>query len=198
MDTRRGMVQGTLRTRCTLRTHTTHITLVCTPLQGDALQPEQWRWVMQGTLGVVSCVGAFGSNEYMFKVCGCVCLCAWCCVYVFGMYYCTRHSSMLFSCCTHGSVHHHHHHYQQVNGDANAAIAQEAAAAGVPRMAYISAHDYQFPGMRIDTLPVCTTPAWPQDHTEAAHTCMAVIFTWKRVVLWYQNTTLILYNLFSA
>ena len=35
----------------------------------------------------------------------------------------------------------------QVNGDANAAIAQEAAAAGVPRMAYISAHDFNFPGV---------------------------------------------------
>lgn len=40
-------------------------------MQADALQPEQWRWALEGALGVVSCVGAFGSNDYMLKVCHC-------------------------------------------------------------------------------------------------------------------------------
>lgn len=54
---------------------TTTLCISCTRVQnpakhtqGDALQPEQWRWVLQGALGVVSCVGAFGSNDYMLKV----------------------------------------------------------------------------------------------------------------------------------
>lgn len=39
------------------------------PLQGDALDPQQaWRDVLKGAAGVVSTLGAFGSNEHMYKV----------------------------------------------------------------------------------------------------------------------------------
>lgn len=37
-------------------------------MQADALEPEQWREQLQGAVGVVSCLGAFGSNEFMLKV----------------------------------------------------------------------------------------------------------------------------------
>lgn len=43
--------------------------LSCT--QGDALDPGQpWREQLKGALGVVSTLGAFGSNDYMYKVPG--------------------------------------------------------------------------------------------------------------------------------
>ena len=38
------------------------------PVQADALEPEQWREQLQGAVGVVSCLGGFGSNEFMLKV----------------------------------------------------------------------------------------------------------------------------------
>lgn len=37
-------------------------------MQADALEPEQWREQLQGAVGVVSCLGGFGSNEFMLKV----------------------------------------------------------------------------------------------------------------------------------
>ena len=37
-------------------------------MQADALEPEQWRDQLQGAVGVVSCLGGFGSNEFMLKV----------------------------------------------------------------------------------------------------------------------------------
>lgn len=41
------------------------------PLQGDALDPQEaWRGVLKGAAGVVSTLGAFGSNEHMYKVLG--------------------------------------------------------------------------------------------------------------------------------
>lgn len=40
-------------------------------MQADALEPEQWREQLQGAVGVVSCLGGFGSNEYMLKVYTC-------------------------------------------------------------------------------------------------------------------------------
>lgn len=48
------------------------------PPQGDALDPQQpWRELLKGAAGVVSTMGAFGSNDYMYKVgCGCGCACA--------------------------------------------------------------------------------------------------------------------------
>mmetsp|Transcript_4893 Transcript_4893/g.6640 ORF Transcript_4893/g.6640 Transcript_4893/m.6640 type:complete len:285 (+) Transcript_4893:121-975(+) len=39
-------------------------------VRGDALEPESWRTHLAGATGVVSCVGAFGSNEFMKRVCG--------------------------------------------------------------------------------------------------------------------------------
>lgn len=38
-------------------------------MQADAFEPEQWREQLQGAVGVVSCLGGFGSNEFMLKVC---------------------------------------------------------------------------------------------------------------------------------
>lgn len=38
------------------------------PLQGDALDPQQpWKELLRGAAGVVSTMGAFGSNDYMYK-----------------------------------------------------------------------------------------------------------------------------------
>lgn len=40
-------------------------------VQGDALDPQQpWRELLKGAAGVVSTMGAFGSNDYMYKICG--------------------------------------------------------------------------------------------------------------------------------
>ena len=36
----------------------------------------------------------------------------------------------------------------QICGEANVGVIREAAQAGVPRCAFISAHDYQFPGTK--------------------------------------------------
>ena len=43
--------------------HCLHFTV-----QGDAFEPDQWRDQLQGAVGVVSCLGGFGSNEFMLKV----------------------------------------------------------------------------------------------------------------------------------
>ena len=37
-------------------------------VQADAFEPEQWREQLEGAVGVVSCLGGFGSNEFMLKV----------------------------------------------------------------------------------------------------------------------------------
>ena len=42
---------------------------VLAALQADAFDPEQWREQLQGAVGVVSCLGGFGSNDFMLKVC---------------------------------------------------------------------------------------------------------------------------------
>jgi hypothetical protein len=63
-------------------------------LRGNALEPRTYLDVLDGAAGVVSCVGAFGSNEHM----------------------------------------------RRINGTANATLIETAAAADVPRFAYISAH----------------------------------------------------------
>jgi len=68
-------------------------------VSGSAAEPDTYRHLFDNCLGVVSCVGAFGSNAHM----------------------------------------------KAVNGDANVAAVEAAAAAGVQRFAYISAHDYRFP-----------------------------------------------------
>lgn len=69
-------------------------------LSADAFETEQWRDQLQGAVGVVTCLGGFGSNEFMLKI----------------------------------------------NGEANVGVIREAARAGVPRCAFVSVHDYQFPG----------------------------------------------------
>ena len=40
-------------------------------LQADAFEPDEWRDQLQGAVGVVSCLGGFGSNDFMLKV-GCL------------------------------------------------------------------------------------------------------------------------------
>ena len=39
-----------------------------TCVQADVFQPDAWRSQLQGGVGVVSCLGAFGSNDFMLKV----------------------------------------------------------------------------------------------------------------------------------
>ncbi|KAK9816943.1 hypothetical protein WJX72_007264 [[Myrmecia] bisecta] len=39
-------------------------------VQADAFEPATYRDQLQGAVGVVSCLGGFGSNEQMFKICG--------------------------------------------------------------------------------------------------------------------------------
>lgn len=65
----------------------------------DAFDVDAWRDVLDGAVGIVSTLGAFGSNNHMRRICG----------------------------------------------DANIAIFEAAAAAGVPRAAFISVHDYGLP-----------------------------------------------------
>ena len=45
----------------------------------------------------------------------------------------------------------------QICGEANVGVIREAAMAGVPRCAFVSVHDYKFPGMRMlsQTAPGC-------------------------------------------
>jgi len=65
----------------------------------DAFDTEAWKPALEGAVGVVSTLGAFGSNAFMEKICG----------------------------------------------DANVAVFEAAKAAGVPRAAFISVHDYGLP-----------------------------------------------------
>lgn len=37
-------------------------------LQGDAFDPASWRSELKGAVGVVSTLGGFGSNDFMYKV----------------------------------------------------------------------------------------------------------------------------------
>lgn len=37
-------------------------------LQADVFNPSSWRDQLKGAIGLVSCLGGFGSNEFMFKV----------------------------------------------------------------------------------------------------------------------------------
>lgn len=39
-------------------------------VKADAFEPDQWRDQLQGAVGVVSCLGGFGSNDFMLKICG--------------------------------------------------------------------------------------------------------------------------------
>jgi hypothetical protein len=36
--------------------------------QADVFEPEAWQGVLDGAVGVVSTLGAFGSNDFMYKV----------------------------------------------------------------------------------------------------------------------------------
>lgn len=70
-------------------------------LKGDALDPQQsWKDLLTGAAGVISTIGAFGSNEHMYRVCG----------------------------------------------QANITLMEAAAHLDIPRFAFISVHDFQFPG----------------------------------------------------
>jgi nucleoside-diphosphate-sugar epimerase len=39
-------------------------------IQGDILHPERWKHALQEVSAVISCVGAFGSNQKMLKING--------------------------------------------------------------------------------------------------------------------------------
>ena len=65
----------------------------------DAFDVESWKEALEGAVGVVSTLGAFGSNAFMERICG----------------------------------------------DANVAVFEAAASAGVPRAAFVSVHDYGLP-----------------------------------------------------
>ena len=39
-----------------------------TGMQADVFDIPSWRSQLEGTVGVVSCLGAFGSNDFMYKV----------------------------------------------------------------------------------------------------------------------------------
>ena len=69
-------------------------------VQGDARDPATYASALEGALGAVSCVGAFGSNAQMLDICG----------------------------------------------QANVAAIEACKEAGVPRFAFVSAHDFRFPG----------------------------------------------------
>lgn len=43
----------------------THASLLA---QADVFNPPQWRHKLKGAIGVMSCLGGFGSNEFMYKV----------------------------------------------------------------------------------------------------------------------------------
>jgi len=36
--------------------------------QADVFNVEQWRSQLEGTIGLVTCLGGFGGNEFMYKV----------------------------------------------------------------------------------------------------------------------------------
>lgn len=38
--------------------------------RGDVFDPSSWRSQLQGATGVISTLGGFGSNEWMYKICG--------------------------------------------------------------------------------------------------------------------------------
>ena len=40
----------------------------CNISQADVFDIAGWRDQLEGTIGVISCLGAFGSNEFMYKV----------------------------------------------------------------------------------------------------------------------------------
>ncbi|KAK9825306.1 hypothetical protein WJX74_007732 [Apatococcus lobatus] len=68
-------------------------------IKADVFNPSSWQDLLPGSIGLVTCLGAFGSNDFMLKM----------------------------------------------NGTANVNIVEAASAAGVPRMAFISIHDYSLP-----------------------------------------------------
>ena len=39
-------------------------------MQADVFDVGAWRDQLQGAVGVISCLGAFGSNDFMQKICG--------------------------------------------------------------------------------------------------------------------------------
>ena len=39
-------------------------------MQADVFDVASWRDQLQGAVGVISCLGAFGSNNFMQKICG--------------------------------------------------------------------------------------------------------------------------------
>lgn len=119
-----------------------------------------WRDKLANAIGVISCLGAFGSNDFMQKVeaahswqsllkhseaCMCVLVCR----------------TLPADTSAHTCV--------QICGDSNILVFDEAADAGVPRAAFISVHDYKFPSAPLQPFhpppAACMLPI--------AHNCIA-------------------------
>lgn len=43
-----------------------HVEWVC----GDAFKPESYSYLFSNSMAIISCIGAFGTNENMYKICG--------------------------------------------------------------------------------------------------------------------------------
>ena len=48
----------------------TTLTSVIPCMQADVFDIASWQSQLQGAVGVISCLGAFGSNDFMQKICG--------------------------------------------------------------------------------------------------------------------------------
>ncbi len=48
----------------------TMLTSVMSCMQADVFDVASWQSLLQGAVGVISCLGAFGSNDFMQKICG--------------------------------------------------------------------------------------------------------------------------------
>jgi len=46
------------------------LTSVMSCMQADVFDVASWQSLLQGAVGVISCLGAFGSNDFMQKICG--------------------------------------------------------------------------------------------------------------------------------
>ena len=51
-----------------LPVHSCAVSCVSSAAQADVFDTASWRGQLPGTIGVISCLGAFGSNDFMQKV----------------------------------------------------------------------------------------------------------------------------------
>ena len=150
----------------------------CQIWQADVFDKAAWRDRLPTALGVISCLGAFGSNDFMQKVRATVpivcplpvlCLCGSMLRQHMGILTCNTTCVPRLQIC----------------GDSNILVINEAAEAGVPRAAFISVHDYKFPsalstpspltlanlqGERSDWLDAWACP-WPEGAPTVLFSC---------------------------